>query len=124
MLQKLHVSQSSLSKQRIMKLEKELELTVWDAANVFLCVLTEGGFTKKRKEFPTVCRSLKQLLPFWDIEATLHIELFLFFLWCTVFFCDTVFVDTQNFLFMKEVNEELLSGAEKTFNLIFVLKTH
>ena len=112
----MHISQSSLSKQ-IMKLEKELELTLWDRSKRTAVLTPEGEFFYK--EALKISRQYSKLqalhigtLPFlsqYHLTSVIHS------------FCDT---HPELSFSLKEVeDEELLSGLEKDFfNLIFVRK--
>ena len=103
----MHISQSSLSKQ-IMKLEKELELTLWDRSKRTAVLTPEGEFFYK--EALKISRQYHR-----SLEAVYH------FTSVIHGFCDT---HPELSFSLKEVeDEELLSGLEKDFfNLIFVRK--
>ena len=124
----MHISQSSLSKQ-IMKLEKELELTLWDRSKRTAVLTPEGEFFYKEalKISRQYHRSLEAVYHFKDSKLqALHIGTLPFLsqyhLTSVIHsFCDT---HPELSFSLKEVeDEELLSGLEKDFfNLIFVRK--
>lgn len=124
----MHISQSSLSKQ-IMKLEKELELTLWDRSKRTAVLTPEGEFFYKEalKISTQYHRSLEAVYYFKDSKLqALHIGTLPFLsqyhLTSVIHsFCDT---HPELSFSLKEVeDEELLSGLEKDFfNLIFVRK--
>ena len=124
----MHISQSSLSKQ-IMKLEKELELTLWDRSKRTAVLTPEGEFFYKEalKISRQYHRSLEAVYYFKDSKLqALHIGTLPFLsqyhLTSVIHsFCDT---HPELSFSLKEVeDEELLSGLEKDFfNLIFVRK--
>ena len=124
----MHISQSSLSKQ-IMKLEKELDLTLWASSKRTALLTHEGEFFYKEalKISRQYHRSMEAVSHFKDSESlTLHIGTLPFLshyhLNCLIqSFCAAHPEDSFS---LKEVeDEELLSGLEKDFfNLIFVRK--
>ena len=78
----MHISQSSLSKQ-IMKLEKELELTLWDRSKRTAVLTPEGEFFYKEalKISRQYHRSLEAVYHFKTVSSRHFIlEHFLFFL--------------------------------------------
>lgn len=78
----MHISQSSLSKQ-IMKLEKELELTLWDRSKRTAVLTPEGEFfTKKHLRFPDSIIVLWKRCTILRTVSSRHfiLEHFLFFL--------------------------------------------
>lgn len=90
----MHISQSSLSKQ-IMKLEKELELTLWDRSKRTAVLTPEGEFFYKEalKISRQYHRSLEavyhfkdsklQALPYWNTSFSFSVP---------SYFCDTQFL--------------------------------
>lgn len=124
----MHISQSSLSKQ-IMKLEKELELTLWDRSKRTAVLTPEGEFFYKEalKISRQYHRSLEAVYHFKDSKLqALHIGTLPFLSQYRLTSVIHSFCDTHPELSfsLKEVeDEELLSGLEKDFfNLIFVRK--
>lgn len=89
----MHISQSSLSKQ-IMKLEKELELTLWDRSKRTAVLTPEGEFfTKKHLRFPdsiivlwkqcTILRTVSPGTSYWNTSFSFSVP---------SYFCDTQFL--------------------------------
>lgn len=124
----MHISQSALSKQ-IMKLEKELELNLWDRSKRTAVLTPAGEFFYKEalKISRQYHRSMEAVSHFKDSESqTLHIGTLPFLsqyhLTSVIHnFCAT---HTEISFSLKEVeDQELLSGLEKDlFDLIFVRK--
>ena len=124
----MHISQSSLSKQ-IMKLEKELELTLWDRSKRTAVLTPAGEFFYKEalKISRQYHRSMKAVSHFKDSESkVLHIGTLPFLSQYHLTSVIHSFCDTHpEFSFsLKEVeDQELLSGLEKDlFDLIFARK--
>lgn len=117
----MHISQSSLSKQ-IMKLEKELDLTLWDRSKRTAVLTPAGEFFYKEalKISRQYHRSMESVSHFKDCESqTLHIGT-LPFLPVPSHFCDPQFLcRTSELSFsLKEVeDQDLLSGLEKIFSI-------
>lgn len=126
--EELHISQSSLSKQ-IMKLEKELDLTLWDRSKRSAVLTPAGEFFYKEalKISRQYHRSLDAMSDFRDSEVlTLHMG--------TLPFLSQYHLTSLIHSFgaaypklpfsLKEVeDQELLSGLENDlFELIFVRK--
>lgn len=124
----MHISQSSLSKQ-IMKLEKELELTLWDRSKRTAVLTPAGEFFYKEalKISRQYHRSMEAVSHFKDSESlTLHIGTlpFLSQYHLTSVIHSFCAAHPELSFSLKEVeDQELLSGLEKDlFDLIFVRK--
>lgn len=124
----MHISQSSLSKQ-IMKLEKELELTLWDRSKRTAVLTPEGEFFYKEalKISRQYHRSMESVSHFKDCESqTLHIGTlpFLSQYHLTSVIHSFCAAHPELSFSLKEVeDQDLLSGLEKNlFDLIFVRK--
>lgn len=124
----MHISQSSLSKQ-IMKLEKELELTLWDRSKRTAVLTPAGEFFYKEalKISRQYHRSMESVSHFKDSESlTLHIGTlpFLSQYHLTSVIHSFCAAHPELSFSLKEVeDQELLSGLEKDlFDLIFVRK--
>ena len=124
----MHISQSSLSKQ-IMKLEKELELTLWDRCKRTAVLTPAGEFFYKEalKISRQYHRSMESVSHFKDCESqTLHIGTlpFLSQYHLTSVIHSFCAAHPELSFSLKEVeDQELLSGLEKDlFDLIFVRK--
>lgn len=124
----LHISQSSLSKQ-IMKLEKELELTLWDRSKRTAVLTPAGEFFYKEalKISRQYHRSMEAVSHFKDSESkVLHIGTlpFLSQYHLTSVIHSFCAAHPELSFSLKEVeDQELLSGLEKDlFDLIFARK--
>ena len=118
----MHISQSSLSKQ-IMKLEKELDLTLWDRSKRTAVLTPAGEFFYK--EALKISRQYHRSME--DCESqTLHIGTlpFLSQYHLTSVIHSFCAAHPELSFSLKEVeDQDLLSGLEKNlFNLIFVRK--
>ena len=124
----MHISQSSLSKQ-IMKLEKELELTLWDRSKRTAVLTPAGEFFYKEalKISRQYHRSMEAVSHFKDSESkVLHIGTlpFLSQYHLTSVIHSFCAAHPELSFSLKEVeDQELLSGLEKDlFDLIFARK--
>ena len=124
----MHISQSSLSKQ-IMKLEKELDLTLWDRSKRTAVLTPAGEFFYKEalKISRQYHRSMESVSHFKDCESqTLHIGTlpFLSQYHLTSVIHSFCAAHPELSFSLKEVeDQDLLSGLEKNlFDLIFVRK--
>lgn len=114
----MHISQSSLSKQ-IMKLEKELELTLWDRSKRTAVLTPAGEFFYKEalKISRQYHRSMESVSHFKDSESlTLHIGTlpFLSQYHLTSVIHSFCAAHPELSFSLKEVeDQELLSGLEK-----------
>ena len=124
----MHISQSSLSKQ-IMKLEKELELTLWDRSKRTSVLTPAGEFFYKEalKISRQYHRSMESVSHFKDSETqALHIGTlpFLSQYHLTSVIHSFCAAHPELPFSLKEVeDQELLTGLEKNlFDLIFVRK--
>ena len=125
----MHISQSSLSKQ-IMKLEKELDLTLWDRSKRTAVLTPAGEFFYKEalKISRQYHRSMESVSHFKDCESqTLHIGTLPFlsqYHLTSVIHHSFCAAHPELSFSLKEVeDQDLLSGLEKNlFDLIFVRK--